>query len=406
VPVVEADLACANGRGTVSLEQRRYVPLGSEVSTDSRWPVPVQLIYGRGDQIAKRRAFLSEAKGSAELDFCPEWIQLNDGGVGYYIGQYSPALFRATAERASSLPVKEQVAFVKDTSFLFGSGDLAPEAALGVVGRFASHPNRLITEAAMSLVLSVDEHFFAEPMRGNYERFVRATFGARARELGFAPRPGEPLDDTLLRPQLLNLVGDLGADPELRAEARRLTEAWFVDPKAVSPEVLDSVLRLAARDGDVALFDRLVEKAASSQDPRLRRDVIRALGRFRDPAAVEKALAVVVSGRFDIRETAFSLLYPLSNDRVARDRVFEWVKTSYDGLAKAMPEQYAAALVYTGIGFCDTARKAEVHDFFAPRYEKVTSGPNNLARVEDVIGICIGRKASQGKGVEEFLKAY
>ena len=138
------------------------------------------MLYGQGDRIAERRAFLSDTKGSAQLDFCPDWIQLNEGGVGYYIGQYSPALFRATAERAASLPIKEQVAFVKDTSFLFGSGDLAPEAALGVVSRFADHPNRLITEAAMDTAISAGDSAPMGTPRGASTRSSSASVIPRA----------------------------------------------------------------------------------------------------------------------------------------------------------------------------------------------------------------------------------
>jgi alanyl aminopeptidase len=406
VPVVKADLSCAGGKATVKLAQRRYVPLGSDVSTASRWPVPVQMLYGQGDRVGSRRTLLEDATSTATLDFCPDWLQLNDGGVGYYVSQLPPALFDSMASRAGQLPVKEQIAFLDDTRGLFAAGEISPEAALGVVSRFAASPNRMIVDSALELALSVEENFFAEPMRGNYERFLRATFGARARSLGFAPKPGESVDDTLLRPDMLATVADHGADPELRAEARRLADGWLDGKATVSPDMLGTVLRLAARDGDAAFFDRLVDAASKATDRRVRRDVLNSLGRFRDPAAVDKAIALLSAGKFDVRETTFSILWPLSGDRVTRDRVFQWVKGAYDQLAAAVPEQYAAALVYTGVGYCDEAKLKEIRDFFGPRYEKVTSGPNNLAKVEDIVGICIGRQAKQGKGVEAFLSSY
>jgi alanyl aminopeptidase len=406
VPVVKADLACTGERGTLKLEQRRYVPLGSPVSTASRWPVPVQILYGKGDNVATRRTLLEEATGTMALDFCPEWIQLNDGGVGYYISQLPPALFQSMAARATTLPIKEQIAFVDDTSFLFGAGDLAPELALGVVSSFADSPNRRILDAAIKLALSVDDNFFEEKLRGNYERFLRATFGARARALGFAPNAGESFDETLLRPGVLVAVADHGADPELRAEARRLADRWLADGTGVSPEMLGAVMRIAAREGDAAFFDRLVEAAAKSKDRLVRRDLLGALGRFRDPAAVGKAIALLTSSPFDVRETMFSILWPLAGDRVTRDRMYEWLKLSYDQVAASVPEQYTSYLVYIGAGYCDEAHRAELRSFFGPRYEKVSGGPNNLAKAEDLIGICMGRKARQGKGVEEFLASY
>ena len=405
VPVVSVSLDCKAGKGKLRLAQRRYVPLGSPVSKSQIWKVPVSLSYGAGEKNELAKVMLDAASKNADLPFCPDWVQANHGGLGYYVSDYSQPLLDKLSAAATTLPIPEQMALLDDTRFLFTAGDLSPEAALGMLPRFTDSTSRLVVESVLDLARSIDDNLVDDVVRPNYERYLVHLFGARGTKLGFAKQPGESLDDTLLRPKVMLTLGITGADPAIRAEARRLTEAWLADPAAISPEMLGSVLSIAAVSGDVALFDRLVAAAAQQKDRRIRGKILTSLGHFRDPAAVDKGLKLVLSGKFDVRE-AGGVAWNLSGERATRQLVYDWVKGSFDALAAAMPEQYTAGLVYTTTGFCDTAHREEIATYFGPRLEKVSGGPNNLERVLDIVGICIGRREKQEAGVTAFLKAY
>ncbi|MEO8197872.1 MAG: M1 family metallopeptidase [Thermoanaerobaculia bacterium] len=408
VPVVSVALTCAGGRGKLTLSQRRYVPLGSPVSKEQIWQVPMTLRYGttgEGSRSEIAKVMVDGATKSAELAFCPDWVQANHGGFGYYVSEYSEPLLERLAATSSTLPIAEQIALLGDTGFLFSSGEISPAAALGVVPRFADSKSRLVVNAALDLAYSVDDNLVDDSVRPNYERFIAGLLRERAKSLGFAPHAGESMDDTLLRPRVIRGMGVVGGDPATQAEARRLTEAWLADSRAISQEMLRSVLGVAAVTGDTKLFDRLEAAAEKEQDRRVRRQILESMGEFRDPAAVAKGLALVLSDKFDIRESS-SVAWNLSGEQATRQMVYDWVESSFDSLAAAMPEQVTAGLVYTSIGFCDTAHRDEIQKFFGQRLAKVSGGPNNLERVLDVVGICIGRREKQEAGVTAFLKAY
>jgi hypothetical protein len=80
-----------------------------------------------------------------------------------------------------------------------------------------------------------------------YQRFVRTVFGARARGLGWASRPGDTEDTRLLRASLVGFVADAGQDPALLAGATQLAWAWLDDRTAAPSDVADSALAVAAR---------------------------------------------------------------------------------------------------------------------------------------------------------------
>ncbi|MEO8277688.1 MAG: M1 family metallopeptidase [Thermoanaerobaculia bacterium] len=405
VPVVTVALSCQGGKGELTLSQRRYVPLGSPVETAQLWRVPVTVRYGSGDQSAIAKVMVEGSSTRSELPTCPEWVQANHGGFGYYVSEYKGELLDRLASSATRLPLAEQVALIADTRFLFSAGDLSAEAALAVVPRFENATSHLVIDAALDLAYSVEDNLVADGVRSNYERYLAASFGKRARAIGLAQRDGETLDDTLIRPRLERAFGTYAADAATLAEARRLTEAWLGNSSAIRPDMLGTVLGIAAAGGDVTLFDRLEAAAVKEQDRRARRQILEAIGRFRDPAAVDEALALVLSGKFDIRE-ASTILWTLSGERVTRQRVFEWVKTSFDPLSKAMPEKWAAGLVLTSAGFCDAAQREKIAAFFGPRESKLAGGDINLAKTLDLVGICIGRREKQEAGVSSFLQAY
>ncbi len=405
-PVVSFAAECPAGEGArLRVAQRRYVPFGSPLAATQRWVVPIRLRYGAGDRSASTRALLEEAESTVPLDFCPEWVSGNEEGIGYYLSEYRGDLLARLAAHADELPAAEQIALLDDAAFLVASGAVPPGEALGLLPRLANSPHRRVVEAAAEIAASVDDHLVTDATRPAYERFLAQLFGSRARALGLSPLPSESEDDALLRPKLIRLFAEAGADRELRVQAAELAERWFEDRSRIDPDMVGTVLRLAARDGDAALFDRLVAVAAAETDRRIRGDLLAALGGFRDPLLVDRALALLLSGTFDLRE-AGQILLGLTAERETRERTYEWVKASYDELVPKLPQQFAAYLPLAGAGFCDAERRADVDSFFRPRSAKLPGGEILLGKALEQVEGCAALTAAQRPAVSAFLAAY
>jgi len=406
VPVVSFEVVCSgNGPARLELAQRRYAPIGSSVPTDATWTIPVAATVGRGEERSEVRTLLAEPASSVELPFCPEWVAGNRDGVGYYVGEYAGDLLARVEGAVGSLPVGEQVALLSDASMLVSAGALEPAAALGLLPRFAGSPHRQVVESATRIAGSVNGHLVEDALRPNYRRFVRGLLGERARELGFAPKPGESQDDALLRSDLVALVADEGADPELIAEAGRLARRWLEEPGAVDPSMLSTVLMIAAQNGDAALFDAYLAKLEESSDRRVRGSLFRALGSFRDPALARRALDLTLSGKFDLRESN-GILRGVAGDSATRRTAFDWIVANYDRLAPRLPEQWRGGLAMMASGLCDAGAREETRTFFEPRLQAVPQGPIRLEQTLDSIDRCIARRQAQLGEVSEFLAAY
>jgi hypothetical protein len=190
----------------------------------------------------------------------------------------------------------------------------------------------------------------------------------------------------------------------LQAEARRLADGWLKDRRGIDPGILNEVLSAAARSGDRAFFDRLLEELGKTRDLRQRRALIDALGSFRTPALVSAALDLVIHSDIDGRESG-RLLYAGNDHPATEDMAFQFVKTNYAELVKHLPSgggSEAGARLPAVIAGCD-ARAEEELKFFEERSKEFAGGPRTFQQVKERVKLCEARKAAMGEDVVEFF---
>ena len=193
---------------------------------------------------------MSEAEATLSLPdaTCPAWVLANAGGTGYYRVAYAGNGL-ALAATAPGLSTGELLALLDDAQGLHGAGDIDSAQLLALVQVVAAHPEREVTEAAMALLKAL-QPLVVPAQHTAYAQRWQASFGERARALGWAPRPGDSDNDHLLRSRLLPQLADLGEDAALRVQALRLARAWLVDRQALGADLRGPVLATAALVGD------------------------------------------------------------------------------------------------------------------------------------------------------------
>jgi alanyl aminopeptidase len=409
VPVLDVALDCASGGGggSLSLSQKRLLPVGSKGSAAETWKIPV-CARSAGSKDAPACGLFEKPSGSlpAPAGACRSWLFANDGELGYYRTIYRGDLLPKLLEVADTqLSLAERVGLIRDVGALGEAGAIPMAQALALVPRFGADPDRQIVGATLSPAADIREHLVPEDLRPHYARFLSKVYGARARALGFAEKPGETEETRLLRPLLVPFVGREGDEPQLRAEAKRLALAWLDDRKAVSAELAGHVLAVAAHFGDAELFDRFVAAARAAKGRRDRIRLLSALGDFPDPALVRRALALYLSNEFDPRE-ADRAVYTAAEATNSPDVVWGFFKEHYDAMLAKVPREIVGNAPSVGGGFCDPAHRKDLADFFQDRVGKLPGGPRTLAQTLETIDLCIALRDTQEGGVREFLSGY
>ncbi len=409
VPLVTAELKVnRDSPPSLSLTQRRFLPVGSTGSAKQTWHIPLRVRYSVAG--VERQTRLLMATETAEIPLSagaqPDWILANEGESGYYRVLYKGGfLDRLLKDGGAVMSVAERTGVVGDVAALVETGDVSMRDALNLAVLLAKDDSRHIVERTLRIADSIDSHLVPDELRQNYSRFIRQVFGDRARALGFTPNPGEDDETRLLRSRVIGLVADQGEDPALVAEASRLARLWLKDRSAVNSDLVSTVLRVAARHGDRALFDLFHAEAAKTHDRRERGRLLSALGSFGDETIERAALEIVLSGEFDIRE-ADVIFWSGLDDPKSREMVYEFVKKNFDGLMAKLPRDAVSDLPFVGASFCDKAHAVDLESFFKPRVEKLTGGPRTLAQALEIIALCTAFKEAQQPSVIEFLTQY
>jgi alanyl aminopeptidase len=405
VPLITVGLDCA-GTPALTLSQAQWLPTGSVAAQPERWQVPICARWGTSDGVTGTDCtLLADATGRLPLTApaCPAWVDGNAGAMGYYRVQYAEPQLAALLGGDAPLTVAERVAAVGDAAALVESGQLAPADVLGAVPGLVAGGDRHVIGATIGVVAALDGDLVPEDLRPKFQAFVRDTYGPLAREVGLVAQDGEPPATTLLRPELIALVGGAGEDPWVAAEARRLTDTWLVDRSGIDADLVDAVLRIAARHGDRALFDALLANARAEPDREKRIALLAALGSFRDPELLRAAFGIVISGEFDLRESAGVFAAPFG-DRETRPIAWEFLVDNVDAVAKQIPGIARAYLITAGGAWCDDAHADEVRAVFGKRAKRWIGGPRTLDQTVEKVRICAASTAEQAPGVRAFLE--
>ena len=413
LPRVSARLTCEAGQEPrVSLAQSRFLPW-AKTRSDATWSIPVCLRYPTGAPpgSASTCVLVDKEAASAPLPGargCPAWFDANDDASGYYRVRYEGDAFgrMITAETRPSvaaLTTRERIALVGDQRALIAAGEASPTSLLAVLPRLAADRDAKIARAAVRFVESI--HGNLDPgLRAPFGRFVRATFGPRARALGWVDRPGDDQDTRDMRRELVPFVAVAGGDAALAADAKRLTLAWLADRGALRGETVSAVLASAIATGDRALFVRLADEAHRTGERRERSVLLEALGAARDPALASAALELVAGDRFDLRESR-AILTTMAWVPETRDLAFTFLLARFDALAARLRDDEASGLLQVVDAACDEPHRARAESQLAERASKLEGGTQALRNALGAVQSCEATLAVMRPALAAFFRS-
>jgi alanyl aminopeptidase len=412
VPVVSVALQCEAGKASLKVDQTRYLPTGSKGSDDRSWQIPLCVRYGTGTAGRSQCTLLTQASQTVALEGaqgCPAWVQANDNAVGYYRVDYKGGLLGAltAGDVQKRLNGPERSDLMGNAEALAEGGKLPAADALALVETFHNDPERYVIQSALGLALEPASTLVPESLMPNYRRFILKNFQARARELGWSPKPGESDDTRLLRPIIVRAVATWGDDMELQGQARQLTAKWLDDHSSIDANMLQSVLQTAAFHGKKPLFDRFLAELNKTKDRQTRQILVAVLGSFRDPAAIEAGMNALIDGAVPFME-GDRLLFAGQNQESTRKLPLQFLEKHLDQVVAKMPTgggfDFGSVLPSVGASYCDAASRDELRQFLAPKVGKFVGAPRALDQTIEAIDLCIANKAAQGPSIQKFLE--
>ncbi|MEO6566496.1 MAG: M1 family metallopeptidase [Casimicrobiaceae bacterium] len=408
VPVLDVELACG-AKTSLVLSQRRFTPAGVAAAEPTRWAFPACFEFG--DETSGREVcmLVKDARQVVPLPAaaCPQWVVANRSGIGYFLPQLSPALYASLHKASGVLGNGDYVSILGDLNLLVHTGAVTYDVALPLAASVAGSTDPRVVHYSLTMTEDVPPPAIAPENVDRFAVWVRRHYGEQARTLGWLPRPGETADTMRLRQDLLALVTERGADPVQIAEVQRLARLWLQDRSAVAPSVRRVVLQTAAATAGAdraGLFDALVEVVVSGKDANERDDVLKALGSFRDPELLDRALMLGLDSRVNPRDSTVPLQQALKKAATSPGAL-AWLGRNLDALATRVPRTFQGNWPAWAQAACTDAERAQFVAVFETRAPGLDGGPRAYRAALERIDACIAAATIQRAPLNAFLAA-
>ena len=345
---------------TIRLTQRRFAP--SMPEDETTWPVPliVRQVGAQGEQIEH---VLVEAEGlTLPLADPNALVVANAGSTAFVRTFYDDELRGRLTARLGDLVPGERQSLVDDAWAAAVSGRATVSAFLDVAAGFRDETAPSVWQTIMTGLAWCDRFVEGEP-RERFRDFVRTLVRPAMDRLGWDPQPGERELDRELRGDLIRTLGILGDDPETQAMARE-AEALSRSGGGVDASVAAAAVEVTAFAGGEDAFEAFRARMHDAPTPQEQDRYRGALARFRDPALMERLLALTVSDEVRPQDAPF-LLSRAEANRDLGAIAWRYVRDHWEEL---LPRFSASNVLHLAVGartLTDPELVAEVQAFFA-----------------------------------------
>src|SRR5579875_940091 len=390
--------------GRVSVEQKRFfLDPGQHADADQKWTVPV--CFAGGQAGGQDCGLLTPSESSIAIPAAASAAPLffaNAGGKGYYRSAYAPAQYKALVAAAETeLTPTERISLAGDEWARVHTGDVPVGDFLDLAAALRSDSDAEVFSAVSQRIASVYENVAANAQeRAALSAWVRHTFGPEYRKLG-APQASDSPNRQQLRASLFGLLGDIGEDPAVLADANRLAYQYLDDPSSVDPTLAQTALAVAAENGNAGLYDRLQHVYESSHNPELQNTALRLLAMFRNPALEKRALDYAVSGKVRNQDAAIQLAIAL-RDPDTRDEAWRFIKSHWEQVHAQLTTSMGQILVEYSGSFCSASERDDVQSFYTAH--PVEAADVSLKRAVERMNGCIELRSVQGGNLKQWLE--
>ena len=299
-------LGLAREGAKVRLTQRRFLSEPG-ARAEGIWPVPVVLRFADDRGTREQRLLLSAASVEVELEAvgAVRWVFGNAGSTGFYRVDHDARERAALAGNLAGLRPEERIALLADEWTLLRAGEREPEPFLDLLSAFGGEEDRAVLEELVGRLAAI-EHRLPEPAsRARFRSFVATLLRPAMERVGLEAAPGEDGETRLRRAALVRGVARVAQDVA--------TSAWLVDRldrflagdrQALEPELHDSAVAVAARDGDDARFSQFRRLGREEKDPALLRRYRMGLALFEAPEPVRQAAEIPFGEEVPLQDLA------------------------------------------------------------------------------------------------------
>jgi aminopeptidase N len=382
--------------GSTEVSQQRFF-LDPETHADhpQTWTVPV--CFRAGD--TPKCELLTSAQQKLSVPNA-DFFFANANDRGYYRTLYDPADYNKILSMAETkLSPAVRIGFAGNEWALMRSGRSGIGNYLDLAAVLRNDPNAGVIENLAGGIDATDERIATPEDRVKLAAWVRQEFRPsydRVKEIS----PSDSVEKKQLRATLFGVLGEIGHDPQIIAQAKDLTNKYLADQASVEPSLIRPAVMIATENGDSHLFDQLQQLSKTSNNPEVKQTGLIALANFHDPALIRRALDYATSGQVRNQDAIFLFVVALRS-RDTRPVAWDYIQKNWDKVHAQMTTMMGGYLVQATGTFCSADRAQEVETFFTSH--PVAAAQEAIKRTTNSIHDCSVLRATQQSKLTEWL---
>ncbi len=380
------------------------VPAGETSSIGSEWrvPVAVRALPGAGKTGAPLRHLVLDAAPTPIAETSEGLAVVNAGGWGMFRVGYESGHRLALAEHLPELTPLERANLLADTWATTLAGHSSLGDFLVLASQLGLEPDPA-PWAPVSSALVLANRIALPAHVAALHGAVKALVGPTLARLGFDATPVDGERTPSLRSLAITLLGTVGADEEVRAEAARRFEGSPIGGgtgEPIPPDIEAATLAVVAqlvRPGD---YDALLERYRTAATPQEEMRSLGALAAFPD---VDLCLRTFDLAMTEVRsQNGFSVLGSLLANPVGNQAVWTRLTESWDAVLERFPKNAPPRIIESLPALCADAEFARSAVAFLDTH-RLASGPRRVAQSIERLEVNVAFAARERPGLAETL---
>lgn len=409
-PMVRITSAAGDFRQLV-IEQRRHMADPQAAAESGPWAIPLCISYKDDDDVHLHRVLMNETRMEITLGASQagtprrvHWVYGNAREVGYYRTNHDPSIESALADSIDQLSAEERFGLLDNAWVFTQRGDRSIASFLDLTRRFRGHDTRIVVEALGGYLEVLSDRLLPASERGRFERYTADLLNPLADSLGWDPRPNEGDEAKLTRAAVLWALGSIARPPSLLAQMLERLNRYWGDSSVLDPTLAVPVLRLGARNGDQARYQRYVEQYRASMTPEERDRYLVAFGDFSRTELTSEIFAFILSDEVRGQDVWKPVRVMLANTAIQAN-AWSLVKANWTALKKKGGSVGAQRIITGARALWDEQLKADVEAFFRGPANYVPSAERALTQTLEFIGLGLAFRRLQQENLISWLRS-
>jgi aminopeptidase N len=366
--------------GKITLTQERFT-IHFDKAPPLEWKIP--LTYAAPGEPPAAGALMTTKSMELPGAWAERAIKLNVEGAGNYRVEYDDASWKMLVAQFAKLSVPDRVNLLSDTWALVQANRAPLSRYLDLVEKLPTKTELAEREQIMHVFDFTNRLLAHEPQREQFQKYARMILRPSFDEVGWDPKPGEPVKIAALRASLIKALGDL-EDKEIVAGCQERFQKYVAEPKTLAPDLRPSVLMVVGRYADDATWNKLHDLGVKTTSIEEKANYYNALAAATDPKLAARTLKIALTDELPTSRATF-LVSRVGRESEHPEIAWDFAKAQMKELL-AKTDALAANSYAPGLFtlFSDPARIAELEKFAKTNLPPAAA--KDVAKATDEVG--------------------